>query len=405
MRAPRAAPRHATEIEHEGGTEYTDEGATAADTCDGKIAVKAVDGHVDAVKGNIRNLGDYKITYTAIDRAGMKTTATRSVKVVDTTKPVITRKGGAIVVIEASPDGTYSDAGATAHDRVDGTITDLIKTTNDVDCSQPKLYTVRYNVIDAVGIRAHEVTRAVRVEDTTAPELFMLGDKSMVVEGTEPYVEPGFSANDTLIGNLTGRVTIEYIHRRIVQPHSSNQSNASLVAQGQQGPGKYGPNTPNGVASNPNETASYYSEYVNSIDTYSPDGSVYYVDYTVEDDAGNSVVVRRTVTIRDTRTPTIFLSEPVENMVVEAVTEPYTEPGYVDIPSRADALCLCPRRHQTSTFAAQTRAHSQSVGCNRCAACLDKLTCSRSALFAHVCRTLPVLTFAVHYLCSRAIVV
>ena len=281
------------EVEHEGGTEYTDEGATAVDACDGVVKVTVADGHVTNVQGNIRNVGDYDIVYSSRDSNGNVQRATRSVKVVDTTKPLITRKGQPTVVIEATPDGVYTDAGATAHDRVDGDITKLIKTINTVDVQQPAEYTVTYNVVDQAGIGAHEVTRRVVIQDTIDPEVVLEGG-DMDVEGSTPYVEPGYSATDTLLGNLTDQVTIEYTEVR-------------------------GGNT--GSAGNRTEV------FAGGVDEYAPAGTVYYIDYTVKDIVNNTAVVRRVVTIIDTTRPVVYLAEPVDDMAVEAMTS-YTEPGY-----------------------------------------------------------------------------
>ena len=62
-----------TTINHEAGTPYTDQGATATDNIDETINV-TTSGTVD-----INTVGEYTITYTAIDSAGNEATVTRSV--------------------------------------------------------------------------------------------------------------------------------------------------------------------------------------------------------------------------------------------------------------------------------------------------------------------------------------
>ena len=321
-------------IDHEGGTEYKDDGATATDGCDGTLAAVVGAGHVANVQKNHRTLGNYTISYTATDKAGLSTTIVRTVEVVDTTHPVIKRRGAAAVVIEASPSGKYHDAGADAHDLVDGNITHLIKVDDTVNCSVPKSYTVRYNVIDAVGIRAREVTRVVKVQDTTLPVIHPLGKADMTVEGSGRYIEPGFSVKDSLDGDLTKVVQIFYIHRRIVQPKMTEQTpnatatNATNATSNSDdnavfGPQRYGTITP--MTSDGNTT--HEEIYVPSIDTMAPHNSGFYVEYKATDQAGNTGEWRRKVTIKDTTIPTIYLKEPIHNMTVEAVTV-YTEPGY-----------------------------------------------------------------------------
>ena len=69
---------------------------------------------------------------------------------------------------------TYSDAGATATDNVDGTITSSIVTVNPVNVNTAGTYTVTYNVSDAAGNAATQVTRSVTVyiaPDTTITDI------------------------------------------------------------------------------------------------------------------------------------------------------------------------------------------------------------------------------------------
>ncbi|MGG5488302.1 GEVED domain-containing protein, partial [Gaetbulibacter sp. PBL-D1] len=85
----------------------------------------------------------------------------------DTVAPVITLNGAsAINLVEGS---TYSELGATATDNVDGDITANIVIGGDVvNTSSVGTYVVTYNVSDAAGNAAAEVTRTVTV--TEAPD-------------------------------------------------------------------------------------------------------------------------------------------------------------------------------------------------------------------------------------------
>jgi len=80
---------------------------------------------------------------------------------VDVEAPVITLIGDAAISIEIGSE--YMDEGATANDNVDGTITDNIVVTGEVDPLVPGEYTIAYNVSDAAGNEATEVTRVVTV--------------------------------------------------------------------------------------------------------------------------------------------------------------------------------------------------------------------------------------------------
>jgi hypothetical protein len=117
---------------------------------------------------NTSTPGQYTLTYVVIDDAGNESEPiTRTVIVSDTTKPVITLIGSTDVTIEAL--STYSDAGVTAADNIDGDITSKIIVDNKVNASKIGAYTVTYNVSDAAGNAAIAVVRNVKVVDTTPP--------------------------------------------------------------------------------------------------------------------------------------------------------------------------------------------------------------------------------------------
>jgi len=80
---------------------------------------------------------------------------------IDNTKPVITLNGDAIVLLTLG--SSYTDAGATALDDFDGDITNNLVTVNPVDANLHGTYFVTYNVSDAAGNAAEEVTRKVIV--------------------------------------------------------------------------------------------------------------------------------------------------------------------------------------------------------------------------------------------------
>ena len=95
----------------EAGSEYSDQGATATDVGDGDLsdAIK-VTGEVNANKP-----GTYELRYNVKDSAGNEAvTITRTVVVVDTTSPVITLVGEAVVTIEVGSN--YEEQGAIAKD-------------------------------------------------------------------------------------------------------------------------------------------------------------------------------------------------------------------------------------------------------------------------------------------------
>lgn len=90
----------------------------------------------------------------------------------DTTPPVITLNGDALVTLEAC--SAYVDAHATALDDRDGDLSAAITVTGQVASGTPGTYQLHYNVQDAAGNAATTVTRTVQVVDTTAPQISAL---------------------------------------------------------------------------------------------------------------------------------------------------------------------------------------------------------------------------------------
>ncbi len=141
------------------GSTYTDPGATVTDNIDGDITSSIVT--VNPV--DVNTVGTYTVTYNVSDAAGNAASqVSRTVNITpDVTIPVITLLGEAEVSLELG--STYTDAGATATDNIDGDITSSIVTVNPVDVNTVGTYSVTYNVSDTAGNGAFQVSRIVRV--------------------------------------------------------------------------------------------------------------------------------------------------------------------------------------------------------------------------------------------------
>jgi autotransporter-associated beta strand protein len=112
----------------------------------------------------------------------------------DTQAPVITLKGSATVSVSAG--SSYTDAGATATDNVDTSVT--VTTSGTVDTATPGVYTVTYNATDAAGNAATPVTRTVTVSDTTAPVITLTGSATASVAWGSSYTDAGATATDNV---------------------------------------------------------------------------------------------------------------------------------------------------------------------------------------------------------------
>ncbi|MCI0745114.1 MAG: DUF5011 domain-containing protein, partial [Verrucomicrobia subdivision 3 bacterium] len=183
-------------------TAYVEPGATASDTCAGDISASiSISGAVDA-----NTVGDYTITYTVSD--GFNTsTATRTVNVVDTTKPVIALVGANPQIIECHT--AYTELGATASDSCAGDLSSAVAIdASAVNVNTVGSYTVTYNLSDPDGNAALTVTRTVNVVDTTPAIITLTGANPMTVECHTAYAEPGATASDTCAGDLTAGISV-----------------------------------------------------------------------------------------------------------------------------------------------------------------------------------------------------
>ena len=122
----------------------------------------------------------------------------------DSTAPIITLNGQAIATVNLN--STYTDAGATATDEVDGDLTSSIVTTGVVNTSVEGNYIITYTVSDTSGNTA-TATRQVIVEgDTTAPVITILGEADVSINQYTPYIDAGATATDEVDGDLTSSI-------------------------------------------------------------------------------------------------------------------------------------------------------------------------------------------------------
>ncbi|MFC1637055.1 immunoglobulin-like domain-containing protein, partial [Planctomycetota bacterium] len=123
-------------------------------------------------------------------------TDTVDITIGDTTPPVITLNGPAMITLECGID-EYEEYGATAWDTYDPAVS--VEIGGDiVDTSTCGTYVVTYNATDASGIPAVQVERTVIVEDTAPPVISLNGNATITFEcGIEEYEELGATALDT----------------------------------------------------------------------------------------------------------------------------------------------------------------------------------------------------------------
>lgn len=120
--------------------------------------------------------------------------------VLDVTAPAITLLGNSTVTI--TEGDVYTDAGATALDSNDGDLTSSIVTSNSVNTAVVGSYSVTYNVSDAAGNPATQVTRTVVVQavDSIAPVITLIGSQNVTITQGGTYAEQGATWTDNVDG-------------------------------------------------------------------------------------------------------------------------------------------------------------------------------------------------------------
>jgi hypothetical protein len=93
----------------------------------------------------------------------------------DLIPPVISLIGSSQIFVDQ--DDAYVDPGATATDNVDGNLTSSIVTVNPVNTALPGAYLITYNVSDAAGNAANQVTRQVLVIATQGQASSNVGER------------------------------------------------------------------------------------------------------------------------------------------------------------------------------------------------------------------------------------
>ncbi|MDA9582901.1 DUF5011 domain-containing protein [Porticoccaceae bacterium] len=214
-------------VDHEQATSYVDAGATATDVVDGSVTV-IMTGSVDS---NVA--GAYTLSYSATDSEGnVSRVLTRTVTVADTIAPVITLAGDATVEIELG--STYTDAGASATDTVDGSVDVVI--TGSVDTAAAGTYTLTYTATDSAGNEASQ-TRNVTVAVSSSLEVLNVFVNGEVDASWEGGIQVADSAknwsncdtNDISECNIEWKLVNDQERGTVLQIEHSSSSNQAIL--------------------------------------------------------------------------------------------------------------------------------------------------------------------------------
>ncbi len=176
-------------------SEYVEQGAKASfrqEDLSGKISIR---GSVDTSR-----VGDYSIEYYFSHR-GHYFYATRRVRVVDKTAPVIHLSGNSEITV--SSIDFYSEAGFSATDNYDGDLTASVKT--EQIAKGKNKYIIKYTVADSSGNTA-SAERYITVKDIVRPTLTSKQGTFINIFVGSQFTMPTVTARDDLDGDITAKI-------------------------------------------------------------------------------------------------------------------------------------------------------------------------------------------------------
>jgi hypothetical protein len=262
------------------------------------------------------------------------------------TPPHIALNGNSLIYVELGTP--YVELGAVATDVVEGNISNRINITSNVNTNLVGMYSVNYNVTNAMNIAAPQVSRTVVVTpDNTAPVINLLGSLNDYLEvNTQPYQEPGYTASDNVDGNLTSFVVVSgSVNHNVIGNYTlvysvNDASGNSATAQRNVEVGDKTKPVINFVGDTLIELGSIWSDLtfvtdnywsgsdLNFTKTFGFSGPVnpnvrgtYIVNYHVVDGSGNSSSATRRYRVDDFIPPVIVLNTP--DTIYHDVYTPY----------------------------------------------------------------------------------
>ena len=323
---------------------YNDAGATATDNIDGVITSKIV----TANPVNTSILGTYLVTYNVSDAAGNAAVQkVRTVKVADTTKPVVKINGSSSVTLQIN--NPYTELGATATDNYDGDITARIVTAGTVNTTVFGTYYITYTATDSSN-NTTVAKRTVKVADTIKPVIKLIGSSSMTLQLNSTYTEPGATATDNYDGDLTAQIvidgtvntavastyTITYtvkdsygnitVAKRTVKVADTVKPVITILGGTSVTVPIYGTYTELGATATDNLDGDITARIITTGTVDTNVLGTYYITYTVKDSSNNTTVAKRTVRVADTIKPVITLNGDL-TVTIPVLTGTYTELG------------------------------------------------------------------------------
>lgn len=155
--------------------------------------------HLIEIEQNIdtKKVGIYIVTYK-LNYKNKDYVKTRTVKVIDSTSPVINLLGSG--TIEICPNQNYNEQGFNAFDEYDGDITSKVETQVEND-------SVQYYVEDSSNNKTLQERKIIR-KDADNPTISLKGYQNLTMYVNDTYFEAGYEAIDNCDGDITNNVEI-----------------------------------------------------------------------------------------------------------------------------------------------------------------------------------------------------
>jgi hypothetical protein len=279
-------------------------------------------------------VGNFKLSLAVSDRAGMygknaqnnKAIVVKNVRVMDTMACVMSVNGFSPQVVQCGK--SYTDAGATAYDKLDGKLTVTAKSTV---AKTVGIYHVDYSAKDSNDNKC-VASRTVKVVDNKKPVIKLKGNHYVEISVGDIWSDPGFSAADDcsiVIKKVRGRVntgavgryTITYTARdtsrnlatvqRVVVVSDANKPILTLVGRDSvkvQATRKHEYIDQGAQCKDKGEGEINHQVEVSGQTVNIRQPGTYTIKYDCMDISGNSAAqLKRTVIVQDTKCPTITL--------------------------------------------------------------------------------------------------
>ena len=171
-------------------------------------AIDSVDGDVSGLVKTVSTvdttkIGRYEITYSVEDGAQNGVIVKRYVYIIDTIAPVISLKGKDTVLLEVG--GSYTEQGLNIWDNYNSTsyLAKNLTVVNMVDANKLGIYKISYITTDESGNKSKTITRIVKVIDTIAPVVSVLGDIKTDWDVLVKFADLGAIPTDNYDKNLS----------------------------------------------------------------------------------------------------------------------------------------------------------------------------------------------------------